>query len=83
MKCDVCDGRNFADGTIEGVNFSPLSELHKSIGRGAYGISIRVCLDCGVLFDWCLAPGALKVLHKIVGSEKVGPVAHPLGGFLT
>jgi len=69
MRCLACGEQNLVDGTIEGILPSPISQLHKFLGKGVYGTTVLACLDCGAITNWRLTQNALDELRMIVDNE--------------
>lgn len=42
-----CGSTQYIEGTLEAVSFEPISEKKKIFSKGIYGISAKVCIDCG------------------------------------
>ena len=65
MKCISCKSEKLVHGKMEGIVVSPITELTKSIGRGAYGLTACTCQDCGSINEFCLSESSLEILRDM------------------
>ncbi len=64
MVCENCKKSNFVEGTLQGVSFEPSKQRKKWLTKGVYSIEVKVCIECGHVFNLYLNTDVLKKILK-------------------